>query len=78
MARASHGSLLDAVGMRIVDGDLAAGRVLTIADLEAEYAVSRTVVREAVRVLEAMGMLEQRRRVGITVRPAADWSALDT
>lgn len=78
MARASHGSLLDALGMRIVDGELPAGHVLTLATLEAEYGVSRTVVREAVRVLEAMGMLQQRRRVGITVRPAADWSALDT
>jgi len=78
MARASHGSVVDAIGMRIVDGDLATGRVLTLADLESEYAVSRTVVREAVRVLEAMGMLAQRRRVGITVRPPADWSALDT
>lgn len=78
MARASHGSLVDAIGMRVVDGDLPAGHVLTLAALEEEYGVSRTVVREAVRVLEAMGMLEQRRRVGITVRAAAHWSALDT
>lgn len=78
MAQASHGSVLDALGMRIASGELAPGTVCTLADLEAEYRVSRTVVREAVRVLEAMGMLMSRRRIGLTVRPAADWSALDT
>lgn len=78
MARASHGSVLDDLGTRIVEGQLAPGSVLTLGMLEAEYDVSRTVVREAVRVLEAMNMLAQRRRVGVTVRPSSDWSALDT
>ncbi|WP_431795418.1 FadR/GntR family transcriptional regulator [Microbacterium enclense] len=78
MARAAHGSVTDAIGMRIVDGDLAPGTVLTLGSLEDEHGVSRTVVREAVRVLEAMGLVEQRRRVGVTVRPASAWSALDT
>lgn len=78
MARATHGSLVDAIGIRIVDGDLQPGTVLTLAALEAEYAVSRTVVREAVRSLEAMGLLSQRRRVGLTVREPEHWSALDT
>lgn len=78
MAQASHGSVLDALGTRIAAGELPPGSVCTLADLEAEYGVSRTVIREAVRVLEAMGMLESRRRIGLTVRPAAEWSALDT
>jgi len=78
MARATHGSLVDAIGIRIVDGNLPPGTVLTLAALEAEYAVSRTVVREAVRSLEAMGLLSQRRRVGLTVREPEHWSALDT
>lgn len=78
MARATHGSLVDAIGIRIVDGDLPPGTVLTLAALEAEYAVSRTGVREAVRSLEAMGLLSQRRRVGLTVREPEHWSALDT
>lgn len=78
MAQASHGSVLDAIGVRIAAGELAPGQVLKLADLESEYGVSRTVIREAVRVLEAMGMLESRRRVGLTVRPMAEWSALDS
>ncbi|MBA8816813.1 DNA-binding FadR family transcriptional regulator [Microbacterium halimionae] len=78
MAKASHTNVLDDLGVRIASGDLTAGQVLTAAGLEADYGVSRTVIREAVRVLEAMGMLASRRRVGVTVQPAASWSALDT
>lgn len=78
MAQASHGPVLDHLGARIASGELPPGSVLTLAGLEAEYGVSRTVIREAVRVLEAMGMLASRRRVGVTVRPASEWSALDT
>lgn len=78
MAQASHGSVLDDLGTRVASGELIPGRVLTLAGLEAEYRVSRTVIREAVRVLEAMGMLESRRRVGLTVRPMTAWSALDS
>jgi DNA-binding FadR family transcriptional regulator len=40
-------------------------------------AVSRTVVREAVRVLESMGLLASRRRLGITVLPAESWNPFD-
>src|SRR3546814_18245989 len=61
-------SLLDDLGTRIVSGELAPGTVLTLAGLETRYLVSRTVIREAVRVLEAMGMLRSRRRVGVTVQ----------
>lgn len=78
MAQASHGSVLDALGLRIAAGELAPGTVFTLADLEAQYAVSRTVIREAVRVLESLGMLASRRRVGLTVRPPSEWSALNT
>ncbi len=77
MARASHDSVLDDLGVRIASGTLAPGQVLTLGALETEYEVSRTVVREAIRVLEAMRMVSSRRRVGLTVRPPQDWSALD-
>ncbi|MCR2791521.1 FCD domain-containing protein [Microbacterium sp. zg.Y625] len=77
MAQASHGSVTDDLGIRIATGQLPPGSVLTLAGLEEQYGVSRTVIREAVRVLEAMGMLHSRRRVGVTVRPASEWSALD-
>lgn len=40
--------------------------------------VSRTVSRETVRVLESMGLLTVRRRIGITVQPAHRWNLYDT
>ncbi|RPF27028.1 FadR/GntR family transcriptional regulator [Georgenia muralis] len=69
--------VLDRLGQELVDGVRAPGSVLTLADLEEEFAVSRTVVREAVRVLESLCMVRSQRRVGLTVRPREDWSVLD-
>lgn len=77
MPRGLHGDVLDDLGGRIASGALADGAVITLASLEETYGASRTVVREAVRVLESMGMLASRRRVGITVQPRERWDALD-
>lgn len=73
-----HTGVLDDLGRRIAWGEIEPGTVLTIAALEAGYEVSRSVVREAVRVLESMRMVAPRRRVGLTVRPQREWNALDT
>ena len=54
----------------MVAGTLAAGAVLTLDGIAREYAVSRAVAREAIRVLESMGMVTSRRRVGVTVLAA--------
>lgn len=74
---ALHGDVLDALGQQIADGGLPAGRVLRTEELAREFGVSRTVAREAVRVLESMGMLSSRRRVGLTVEPRARWNLYD-
>lgn len=71
-----HRAVLDTLGRRIASGELPAGAVITLAGIEAETGTSRTVVREAVRVLESLGMVSARRRVGITVRPRSDWHVL--
>jgi len=63
--------------MAIAGGEYPAGKVLTLDGVSAEHGVSRSVVREAIRVLESMGMVESRRRVGITVRPARMWNVFD-
>ena len=75
--RGSHSDVLETLGRRIATGELPEGRILTLADLELEHGASRTVIREAVRVLESRGMLASRRRVGITVLPHAEWDAFD-
>jgi DNA-binding FadR family transcriptional regulator len=72
-----HADLLDKLGRLIADGDLAAGQVLRTEELEAHYSVSRTVAREAVRVLESMGMVTTRRRVGVTVAADTHWNVFD-
>ena len=72
-----HGNLVDALGAGIVSGQLAPGQVLTLEGVSAEHGVSRSVAREAIRVLESMGMVASRRRVGITIQPAVKWNMFD-
>ena len=74
---ASHAHIVETLGRRIAGGELAPGTGMTVAALEREFAASRTVVREAVRVLEAHGFLRSRRRVGLVVRPREEWDSLD-
>jgi DNA-binding FadR family transcriptional regulator len=74
---ALHGNLLAALGMAIASGEYPAGFVLTLDKVSARHGVSRSVVREAVRVLESMGMVESRRRVGVTVQAAEKWNVFD-
>jgi len=51
-------------GERLADGSF----FMTEAQLAAEYGVSRTVAREAVSRLQALGILEGRKRKGLLVR----------
>ena len=74
---ALHAELLDALGERLVAGGLAAGTVLTLEGIAREHGVSVSVAREAVRVLDSMGMLTSRRRVGVTVLPRQQWHVFD-
>lgn len=73
MSPGVHDGIVDGIGARIAAGDLPIGSVLTLAGLEEELGASRTAVREAVRVLESLGMVASRRRVGITVQPRVQW-----
>jgi GntR family galactonate operon transcriptional repressor len=47
------------------------------ADLCSQLGVSRSILREAVKVLTDKGMLEVRPRAGTRARPRADWNLLD-
>ena len=70
-------ALLGELGRQIATGGRPAGTVMTLADLEAEFGVSRTLVRDVVKVLEGLGMVTSRRRVGVTVEPRGSWQLLD-
>ncbi|MGK5518698.1 FadR/GntR family transcriptional regulator [Micromonospora sp. URMC 107] len=72
-----HARVLDRLGTAICDGELAPGSVLNIDDLVDRYAVSRSVVREVLRVLASIGFIETRRRVGVMIRPSEDWNVFD-
>lgn len=72
-----HADLLDTIGTRIASGELAVGSVQTLDGIARDHAVSHSVAREAVRVLESMGLLTSRRRVGLTVMDRSQWNAFD-
>jgi len=72
-----HAQVLDRLGTAICAGDAQAGTLLYIDDLAEQYAVSRSVVREVLRVLSSMGMVTSRRRVGTLIRPRTDWNLFD-
>lgn len=58
----------DALRAKIADGPMKPGdRLPTEKELEAEFGVSRTVIREAVAVLKADGLVEPRRGAGVFV-----------
>lgn len=72
-----HARVLDLLGLAVCAGDLASGSVVRIDQLQARYGVSRSVMREAIRVLASMGLVASRRRVGVQVQPAAKWNLYD-
>lgn len=76
-AQGLYGRVLATLGPEIASGEHADGTVLRIEQLEARFGVSRTVVREAVRVLESMRLVTTRRRVGVTVLPKSEWNSYD-
>ncbi|MYS82656.1 FadR/GntR family transcriptional regulator [Embleya scabrispora] len=75
--RGLHMKVLESLGPAITAGVHPAGTVLRTDELEHRFEVSRTVVREAVRVLESMRLVESRRRVGVTVCPPEQWNVFD-
>jgi DNA-binding FadR family transcriptional regulator len=69
--------MLDALGRAIVTGVYDSRRFPTEAELAAEHAVSRSVTREAVKMLTAKGLLTARPRKGTTVQPPSCWNLFD-
>jgi DNA-binding FadR family transcriptional regulator len=70
--------MLDRLGRAIVTGAYAEQGFPTEADLAKEYGVSRSVTREAVKMLTAKGLLSARPRLGTVVQPSSSWNLFDT
>ena len=77
MGAVLHDGLLDALGREIVDGVTPVGSALTLDGICVRFGVSRTVAREAMRMLESMRLITSRRRVGLVVRPREEWDVFD-
>jgi DNA-binding FadR family transcriptional regulator len=72
-----HDSVINRIGFDIVSGVLPVGSSISADELAGRLGVSRTVVREATRVLESINLIRVRRKVGITVLPSEQWSPYD-
>ena len=70
--------LAEKLGQQILAGEYQAGSILPgEMDLAEQFGVSRTAVREAVKMLAAKGMLLPRPRIGTRVMPQSQWNFLD-
>ncbi|MEK8226374.1 GntR family transcriptional regulator [Oerskovia sp. M15] len=69
--------MTDVLGQRITAGHLPAGSTLTLDGIGTEFGVSRTVTRETMRQLEALGLVRSGRRIGLVVLPEQDWNVYD-
>lgn len=68
---------LDEIGAAVVGGGFPAGSRTSVEALVDRTAASRSVVREATRVLTALGLLSASPRVGLVVQPVSAWNLLD-
>ena len=70
-------AMLDALGKEIVTGFYDDRAFPTEAELAKQHDVSRSVTREAVKMLTAKGLLTARPRKGTTVQPSSLWNLFD-
>lgn len=77
-ARNYHSYVISEVGRAIVSGDMPVGSSLPgDAEMMDRFGVSRTVLREALKTLEAKGLVEARAKVGTRVLPQSRWNLFD-
>ncbi|MBI1173368.1 GntR family transcriptional regulator [bacterium] len=77
-ARNFHSFVINEIGLGVASGSFALGSILpNDAELMDRYGVSRTVLREALKTLEAKGLVEARAKVGTRVQPRSRWNLFD-
>ncbi|WP_374939327.1 FadR/GntR family transcriptional regulator [Mesorhizobium sp. NBSH29] len=73
-----HASLANEIGLRIVRGDYPPGTILpNEAKWSETFDVSRSAVREAIKMLMAKSLLASRPKIGSWVEPRERWNLLD-
>ncbi len=76
--RTLHGQIVHELGRQIVAGKYKPGEVLPREELIAKQMdVSRTALRESLRVLGSKGLIETRQKTGTRVRASEHWNLLD-
>jgi GntR family transcriptional regulator, galactonate operon transcriptional repressor len=73
-----HGQVVHELGTRILSGRLRPGTVIDLPGLERELGISRTVLRESLKVLTAKGLVGARQKRGTFVTEPESWNMLDT
>jgi DNA-binding FadR family transcriptional regulator len=77
-ARNFHSHVINELGAGVISGRFPVGSILpNDAALMDEFNVSRTVLREALKTLEAKGLVEARPKVGTKVVKQSRWSLFD-
>jgi GntR family galactonate operon transcriptional repressor len=72
------GQVVHQIGLSIMRSEFRPGDTLSSEpELSLQFNVSRPVMREALKILSAKGLIESRPRTGTKVRPRADWNILD-
>jgi len=73
-----HTHIVDRLGRMIVGGELGGDGTLPREDeLVERFGVSRTVIREVTKTLQALGLITTGPRVGSRIQPLASWRLLD-
>ena len=76
--RSLHGQVAHDIGRRILGGLVKPGELLpSETELSQRLGVSRTALREAIKVLAGKGLIESRPKTGTRVRPRESWNFLD-
>jgi DNA-binding FadR family transcriptional regulator len=69
--------IVETVGREIAGSAAPERHRLSTEDLMERFGVSRTAVRDAVKILEGKRMVEVRRKTGLRVLPVREWHVLD-
>jgi DNA-binding FadR family transcriptional regulator len=72
-----HDQMIRQVALGVIRGEIGQGELSTEGDLCRHFQVSRTILREAVKVLAAKGLIELRPKTGMHVRPRNEWNLVD-
>lgn len=72
-----HAELVGKLGLRIVRGDYPPGSRINVDALEPEFGVSKTAIREALRVIREKGLIDSWPKRGTIVKSRDSWKLLD-